>query len=535
MSNPYTTHLNRHTTPQTEPIPGREAEMAPNDAGGVTFILDPWAALRRFLILGTEGGTYYVGEKVHTKRAGKLLLECINADGPRVVKEITDISERGLAPRQDPGVFALAAAAKLGNGKTQEFAYDAMPTVCRTGYTLFMWLDSLKAFGGVTSGAQRALHRWYHGRTHDNLAYQLMKYRQRDGWTHRDALRLGHVDPMVKPVNRLFKWVVNGYGAWGRWHKKDPEQVKGFIAAQKAESSKAVAEFVVKFNLTREMIPTQYLNDPLVQEALFQRMPMTAMVRNLGNLSKPGLLKPLSGMENQVVERLTERDRIRKARLHPFSLLLALRTYASGRGLRGKGSWEVSQRVVDALEQAIELAWENVEPTGKAFMVGVDVSSSMTWSAHATANVMASEAAAMVALMIAKREQQYAIRGFSTEFKDLGFSASDSFRTAIEKTRRMSMGGTDCSVPVKYALEHGLFVDTFVVLTDCQTWAGDEHPSQALAKYRKVHNPNARLAVLAFTAGSQTIADPADAGMLDIVGLDASVPMILSAFAKGEV
>ena len=43
-------------TPQTEPLPGQ----IPNAAGGFYYPIDDWTLLDRFLILGSEAGTYYV-------------------------------------------------------------------------------------------------------------------------------------------------------------------------------------------------------------------------------------------------------------------------------------------------------------------------------------------------------------------------------------------------------------------------------------------------------------------------------------------
>ena len=55
--------LNPKATPQSKKIPGREAEMARNNAGGVSFKLDKWGQFNRFIVMGSEGGQFYVGEK----------------------------------------------------------------------------------------------------------------------------------------------------------------------------------------------------------------------------------------------------------------------------------------------------------------------------------------------------------------------------------------------------------------------------------------------------------------------------------------
>ena len=75
-------------------------------------------------------------------------------------------------------------------------------------------------------------------------------------------------------------------------------------------------------------------------------------------------------------------------------------------------------------------------------------------------------------------------------------------------------------------------VDTFVVYTDAETWVGDVHPVQALRDYRRASGIDARLVVVGMASNGFSIADPADAGMLDVVGFDAATPQILAEFAR---
>lgn len=60
----------------------------------------------------------------------------------------------------------------------------------------------------------------------------------------------------------------------------------------------------------------------------------------------------------------------------------------------------------------------------------------------------------------------------------------------------MPMGGTDCALPMVYATEQGLGVDTFVVYTDNETWASKIHAHQALAEYRRRSGIAAKLVVV---------------------------------------
>jgi 60 kDa SS-A/Ro ribonucleoprotein len=75
-------------------------------------------------------------------------------------------------------------------------------------------------------------------------------------------------------------------------------------------------------------------------------------------------------------------------------------------------------------------------------------------------------------------------------------------------------------------------VDTFVVYTDSETWAGRNHPVEALRKYRSKMGIPAKLIVVGLEGNPFTIADPKDAGMLDVVGFDSAAPQIMADFAR---
>ena len=98
------------------------------------------------------------------------------------------------------------------------------------------------------------------------------------------------------------------------------------------------------------------------------------------------------------------------------------------------------------------------------------------------------------------------------------------------------MGGTDCAQPMLHAKEKGLEIDVFVVYTDCETWFGSVHPSEALKQYREhsgIHD--AKLIVVAMTSNGFTIADPEDPGMFDMAGFDSAAPEVMREFTLGNI
>jgi 60 kDa SS-A/Ro ribonucleoprotein len=83
-----------------------------------------------------------------------------------------------------------------------------------------------------------------------------------------------------------------------------------------------------------------------------------------------------------------------------------------------------------------------------------------------------------------------------------------------------------------YAADRKLEVDVFLVITDNETYAGSVHPYQALANYRQKMGRPAKLIVMGMTATNFSIADPSDAGMLDVIGMDSTAPQVMADFAR---
>jgi 60 kDa SS-A/Ro ribonucleoprotein len=86
-----------------------------------------------------------------------------------------------------------------------------------------------------------------------------------------------------------------------------------------------------------------------------------------------------------------------------------------------------------------------------------------------------------------------------------------------------------------YAKQKKLDVDVFIVYTDCETWAGAVHPAAALRQYREATGIDARLIVCAMSSNGFTLADPNDAGMMDMAGFDSAAPEIIRSFALGDI
>src|SRR4051794_864750 len=206
----YAKLFSKKITPQSEPIPGKA--MVPNSAGGYAFAVDDWTRLDRFLILGSEGGTYYATERKLTIENAECVARCVDLDVDRTVRAIVDVSDQGRAPKNDPAVFALAIVAAAGHTAK---AAEALPKVCRIGTHLFQFAAAVDGLRGWGRGLRKAVASWYEGRSADDLAHQVGKYQRRDGWSHRDLLRLAHPVSNDPARQAVYRWAVGGNAALG--------------------------------------------------------------------------------------------------------------------------------------------------------------------------------------------------------------------------------------------------------------------------------------------------------------------------------
>lgn len=572
----YAKHVSPKSTPQSEKIPS--STQVPNSAGGHAWEVDDWVKLDRFLILGTEGGSYYASERSMTVKGAENVERLMKLDGPRVVARTVEISQAGRAPKNDPAIFVLALCLKHGDEKTRKAARAAVPLVCRIGTHIFQLAQSVKELGGWGRGTKSAFGGWYLSQTPEQLGMNLAKYQSRDGWSHRDLLRLAHVHPKQAFQDAMFKWAV------GKVTGSDQPEVqhlgdviRGFEQAKviakdsmpplgtkntpvdvpltglvaRSKSVAQIVNLITAYNLPRECIPTEFLNEIDVWDALLHAgkygMPMTAMIRNLGKMTSIGLTQPLSAGAKFVADRLCDRDALKAARVHPIQLLLALSIYRQGHGDKGSLSWTPASEIVDALDSAFYAAFDLVEPTGKRFLLALDVSGSMGQGNVAGTPLTPREASAAMALVTAKTEQRYAVVGFTsggggyggrwdsgnTELTQIkAISSKSDLPSAIRAVSNLPFGGTDCSLPMIYAEKNKLEIDAFIIFTDNETWAGSIHPVQALRSYRQKMGIDAKLIVCGMIANEFSIADPSDRGMLDVVGFDTNVPVIMSDFIR---
>jgi 60 kDa SS-A/Ro ribonucleoprotein len=537
---------------QREQLPGQ----APNNAGGFSYVTDNWTQLLRFLILGTTDGSYYVGEQDMTRQNLAAVDQCIYEDALRVVNLVKEVSLAGRAPKNDPALFVLA---KVASQQTQvnvkgvsitvptdgaRAAYAAIGQVARTfthlsHFVTFIRKGKMRGWG---RGFRKAVANWFNKRPVEQLAYQAIKYRSRDGFSQKDVAWLCHAasflakeDVARRAIFNHLDYVTKAGAPPLVLSESDEEKLQQLRAAQALASSVSEVEAVAlirKHRLPMEAVPTT-IRSKAVYEAVASDANLGWLLRNLGNLGKVELLSiNNANFVRGICASLRDGEGIRKARLHPLNILVALNTYKGGKSIKGSGTWEIVPAVIDALNDAFYASFKYVEPSGKRMLIAIDVSGSMRGThVHGIENLRAHEAAAVLAMVAAHAESNFHCMAFDTQAYPLSVSARQRVDDVVQTITKTGGGGTDCAIPFHYATMQKLKIDLFVCLTDSETWAGKQHVMPALRDYRKATGIHARAINIAMTANrvSNFNGDPL---CLEVSGFDTTIPEVISLFSK---
>jgi 60 kDa SS-A/Ro ribonucleoprotein len=537
---------------QTQPL---HDEQVKNNAGGYVFQVSDMVHLKRFLFLGTEKGSYYMNEADLTKQNVESLEKLVKGGhGAEILELLLEIEKDNRIAKPSTMLFTLAYMAKLGDTDLKKKVFSSMGKFIRMPTHLFEFLEYCQAISKNSKNSkgwgrlQRDfVNEWYGNKPVEQLAYQVTKYQQRNGWSHRDVFRLAHVQPKSSVAERqnerelVYKYIVKK--ELNEDEKWNATQTWNFLLAfqnlQKmvdADKEDEVVEMIKRYKFVREHVPTQQLNSVKVWTALLEDMPLGAMIRNLNKMTKLGMF---DGFNNENVKfvagKLTDEDALKKARIHPLKLIVANVTYNKGKGDKGSLTWSPHPTISDALNDAYYKSFKYVEPTGKRFLIGLDVSGSMGFTTCVGTNMTPREGAACLALTLMKSEPNVIVKGFAHQFINVPISPNRRLDDNIGVMHRTDFGATDLALPIKYALEKEMPVDCFVILSDNETYYGAKHPSEYLRAYRKKMGVDARYVNIQMSSNKFSVADPEDLHTLEIAGFDSGMLETINEFLSWEL
>lgn len=513
-----------------------------NSCDKEVYAISPLEQLKRFMLLGTEGGTYYI----HSKKLTEInvnALETLLHDSAASHQDVLTLIDAFVtkAYKKENLIYVLArCCCHQKDTVLREAAYTLLNKVCVTPTHLFLFLEmyehlSRKYYNSTGWNKMHKTHiaHWYLRKSLPELAYHVTKYKNRNKWTHRDVLRLAHITPDNEIRNSIFKYIVKGELPT----TSDDDTLNYLIGAEyllRCQDTEVAIALIRKWKFVREHLSTKLQKDPDVMNVLVEGMPLVALLRTLNRLTSIGVFDRYPGTYEMVCNRLNNVDYIRKSKVHPIQFLIASKMYANGKGDKGSLVWSPKDALVESIDNAFYSSFVNVQATGKRTLVALDVSSSMlSATVCGVSCLMAAEVSTAMAMVLKKIEgDKCDIMGFSHTFKPLDIYPEMPLRENLRKVYSLSFGSTDLSLPMKWAMDNQRVYDTIIIFTDCETNSNSERPSQVLKKYRQWScNTSCKFIVVAMASNSFSIADPTDKDMLDIAGFDAETPLIINEFS----
>ncbi|XP_022533477.2 60 kDa SS-A/Ro ribonucleoprotein [Astyanax mexicanus] len=515
----------------------------------------PWAVteslrLRRFLCYGSESATYCTRERALGPEGALALMELVQGGrGCEVVEEVKRMCLEGKTVRPNPALFALAVCSQNSDSKAKQAAFRALQELCSSPGQLFTFIQYKKELkdglccGMWGRGLRRAVSDWYNSQDALSLAHTVTRCKHRAGWSHQDLLRLSHLKPANDAIALISKYVTKGWKVVQEAYadkEKSEELMKVFLYLEAVEKAKhstdeqEVVHLIEEYRLEREQILTTHLKSKEVWKALLKEMSMSALMRHLGKMTADKVLMPGSPEVAAVCERIQDEQALTKAKTHPFSVLVASENYKRGHGKRGKLKWQPNRDIIQALDCAFAKCLSNVEPTGKRFMVGVDVSACLHSLALGSSVPSVAVAAAM-SMVIARTEPESEVLIFSEEaLVPCVISDDTSLIQVTAQLVQIQSVGTDCTLPIQWASENDKTVDVFIIFTNNETYA-TINPTEALRTYREKTGVFSKLIVCGMTSNGLSVADPDDRGMLDICGFDSRAVDVIHNFVLDAI
>uniref|UniRef100_A0A7C4R5F6 TROVE domain-containing protein n=1 Tax=candidate division CPR3 bacterium TaxID=2268181 RepID=A0A7C4R5F6_UNCC3 len=503
-----------------------------NKEGAPTFRRELAEQVIQVLTTNTLENTFYVGKDELKEDTVRVLEKMKNKDPEFLAKALVFARNEGYLQKVPTMGLAVLSTSDARGGK--EFFKKAFNKIIQTPDNLSEFVRVVKkenirkGLGGV---ALNSVKEWL-----KNISgYQAVKYsatstNNREKFTLRDILKLARPKPENKEMEERFGWIVNGWKEVGEQESPTNPQIWALEKIKRSENNEEIIDLIERAKLPWEaVIPAVKKMNPEIWESLMRQMPYMALLRNINNFSKNGLLEKDENVE-YIVSKLTSQRELEKAKVLPFRLYTAWKAYQS----KNKDN-SVDSRIVNALETALENSFVNIPEIKGSLAIGSDVSGSMSMQVSDKGDTSCREICGVfTGALLKKSKDKTHVLPFETVVKKENFLASDSILTNTEKIARMGGGGTAVGAPIEHLLKKKIKVDNFIGITDNEDWAyGRDYFSrysflEAWREYKKTINPKAKAFLITLAPYRDAVAPQNEKDVHFIYGWNESVLKYIS-------
>ncbi|MEO9130985.1 MAG: RNA-binding protein [Sphingomonas sp.] len=334
-----------------------------------------------------------------------------------------------------------------------------------------------------------------------------------------DIVRMVHPNPKDETRRAFYGWLIGKpYDVAAL-----PVEIAAFEAWKREPSG------------TLPPVPFEWLTAlPLTAEQwgeLAGTMGWQALRMNLNTLARNGAFA-VKGVTEAVAARLSDEAALRKARVLPYQLMVAL-------GSAGEG---VPLKVQAALEDALEASVSNLPKVAGNVVVCPDVSGSMGSPATgyrkgATSKVTCIQVAALVAAAMLRTNSQARVLPFEEKVVKLKLDPHARLAVNAAKLAAIGGGGTSVSAPLALLNAERAAVDLVVIVSDNESWVDNTGGRSTATMYEwdKIvrRNPRAKLVCVDIQPHGTTQASGRPE-ILNVGGFSDAVFDTIARFASGD-
>ncbi len=486
-----------------------------NEAGGTAYKLSPKHALAQYAATGCFSNTFYADA---SEQLEKVLALTKGLDAEFIAKLAIYAREKGFM-KDMPALLAAVLSTK-----DKALFEKVFPRVIDNGKMLRNFVQIMRS--GVTgrkslgSLPKRAVREWFESRKTD----QIFKQSVGQSPSFADVLKMVHPKPKDAEREALYGYFI------GREIDADklPEIVRQF---EKFKSGDVLEVPNVPFQMLTALPISTNEWTQIARNAAWQ---MTRM--NLNTFQRHGVFRNAEMVEI-IADRLRDREAIKRAKVFPYQLLMAYKMAESNK--------EIPRAITEALQDAMEIATENVPKIAGKIYVCPDVSGSMAsavtgYRKGATTDMRCIDVAGLVASAILRKNPTAEILPFENNVVNIALNPRDSVMTNAQKLAKIGGGGTNCSAPLQQLNRAKSQGDLVIYVSDNESWIDSNRAwnrgTETLAQWNefKSRNAQAKLVLLDIQPNAHTQASER-ADILNVGGFSDQVFNLITEFANGNL
>ena len=494
----------------------KTSTLVKNNAGGNAHALTSKEVLAQIAVTGTFNNTYYA--------SGQTQLDLITEHASKVDAEFIAklaIYARHSAFMKDTPAVLLAI---LVNKDTELFK-RVFNIVVTDGKILKNFVKVMRS--GAINGrkslgtcAKKAVKNWLNNRNPDQVVWDSIG----NDPSLSDVIKMVHPNPQDTMRSNLYSYLI------GKDFNVDflPSNIKAYELFKSGKSSDIP-------NVPFQKLDSLNLSVGEWKE-VFKNASWQMTRMNLNTALRQCVLDDPS-MVKLIANRLRDPDQVKSARnLFPYQILNAYMNINPG----------VPMDIKNALQDAMEIATENIERIDGGVIVCPDVSASMSQSVTGSvsygspqSSVQCVDVAALIAASYMRVNQNDCnVIPFEHRICDTSkLNPRDSVMTNANYLSKMCGGGTNCSLALKHANDKGMKANAVIFVSDNESWMdnrwGNKTAMENEWKIFKKNNPEAKLICIDITPNNTTQAKSRN-DVLNVGGFSDNVFNVINGFTNNS-